>query len=423
MPHGESWLPDFKDLMFAAASADRVSVARRWFIAAAVFGMVGHGIWVPLMFLFFTLGRGLPLAGSGTAVTVGGCAALVFGTTVTWRVVDRIGPFRTKALAGVCDIPAFIGYLITRNLAEVAVVSAVVAAAGGLSFAADAEAVRRISIDEQQRVHTFAVLTSLRVIGFGLGAVLATLGLVVDVSAGWIWNVMVMLIAGINLGSAVLFWSLRYVDDIWSPAEGGVTAEPPRYRDVLGQGWFIVFIAGTFVVALVTVGMDATLPVYLLSLGLPRWSVTASYLVMCVLIALAAQVVRQLSRVVGQLRLLIGATIILAAAYLVLIGLTVVHSRVDLLLVLAAGLILFSLADAISNALAGNVMLSFAPATSSGRHASLLQTAWAVASTVAPSIYTRLFTAARTLPWVFSAVLLVVAVVAYTTVHHSRRGR
>ena len=43
-----------------------------------------------------------------------------------------------------------------------------------LFFAADLEAVRRISLDEQQRVHTFAVLTSLRVIGFGLGALLAT---------------------------------------------------------------------------------------------------------------------------------------------------------------------------------------------------------------------------------------------------------
>jgi hypothetical protein len=406
----------------AAARADRVLAARRRFVAVAVLGMVGHGIWVPLMFLFFTLGRGLPLAGSGTAVTVGGCVALVFGTTVTWRVVDRIGPFRTKALAGVCDVPAFVGYLITHNLAEVAVFSALAAAADSLFFAADPEAVRRISIDAQQRVHTFAMLTSLRVMGFGLGAVLATLGLVVDVGSGWVWNVMVMFIAGINLVSAVLFWSLRHVDDIWSPGEGDVTAEPPRYRDVLGQGWFMVFIGGTFVVALVTVGMDVTLPVYLLSVGLPRWSATVSYLVICIVIALAAQLVRRLSQVVGQLPLLIGSTVLLAAAYLVLIGLTVVHGRVALLLVLAAGLVLFSLADATSNALASNVMLCFAPAASSGRHASLQQTAWALASTVAPGVYARLFAVARTSPWGFSAVLLVVSVAAYTAVHRSKPG-
>jgi Major Facilitator Superfamily len=407
----------------AAARADRLPAARRWFIAVAVFGMVGHGVWVPLMFLFFTQGRGLPLAGAGTAVTVGGCAALVFGTTVTWRVIDRIGPFRAKALAGVCDVPAFVGYLVTHNLAEVAVFSALAATAASLFFAADPEAVRRISLDEQQRVHTFALLTSLRVIGFGLGAVLATLGLVLDVGARWVWDVMVLLIAVVNLASAVLFWSLRHVDDIWLPDVGGAADEPPRYRDVLRQGWFMVFIGGTFVVALVTIGMDVTLPVYLLSLGLPRWSATVSYLVMCVLIALAAQLVSRLSRVVGQLRLLIGAAIILATAYLVLIGLTAVHGKMGLLLVLATGLILFSLADAISNALASNVMLSFAPAASSGRHASLLQTAWALASTVAPGVYARLFTAARTLPWGFSAALLVVSAAAYTAVHRSRPGR
>jgi hypothetical protein len=407
----------------AAARVDRLPAARRWFIAVAVFGMVGHGIWVPMMFLFFTLGRGLPLAGSGTAVTVGGCAALVFGTTVTWRVVDRIGPFRTKALAGVCDVPAFVGFSITHTLAQVAVFSALAATAGSLFFAADPEAVRRISLDERQRVHTFALLTSLRVIGFGLGAVLATLGLVLDVGARWVWNVMVLLIAGINLASAVLFWFLRYVDDIWLPDDSGAADKPPRFRDVLRQGWFIVFIGGTFVVALVTVGMDVALPVYLLSLGLPRWSATASYLVICVLIALAAQMVGRLSGVVGQLRLLIGATILLAIAYLVVIGMTAVHGRLGILLVLALGLGLFSLADAISNALASNVMLSFAPATSSGRHASLLQTAWALASTVAPGIYARLFAAARTLPWGFSAVLLMVAAAAYTAVHRSRPRR
>jgi hypothetical protein len=33
-----------------------------------------------------------------------------------------------------------------------------------------------VSLDEQQRLHTFALVASLQVIGFGLGAVLSTLG-------------------------------------------------------------------------------------------------------------------------------------------------------------------------------------------------------------------------------------------------------
>jgi hypothetical protein len=233
---------------------------------------------------------------------------------------------------------------------------------------------------------------------------------------------MVALIAGISLVSAVLFWSLRYVDDMSLPA-AGVPAEPPRYRDVLRQGRFMVFIGGTFVMALVFVGMDVTLAVYLLSLGLPRWSAAVCCLVMCVLIGLAVQVVRWLSGVVGQLRLLICATIILATAYLVFIALTAVHGTTSLLLVLAPGLILFSIAAAIANSLAGNVMLSFAPAASSGRHGSLLHTAWALASTVAPGVYARLFTVARTLPWGFSAALLLVSAAPYTAVHRSRPGR
>ncbi|MBO0882227.1 MAG: hypothetical protein J2P17_18200, partial [Mycobacterium sp.] len=210
---------------------------------------------------------------------------------------------------------------------------------------------------------------------------------------------------------------------IWLPGDGGADAELPRYRDVLRQGWFMVFIGGRFVAGLVAVGFDAVLALYLLSLGLPRWSATVFFLVMCVLIALAAQMVRQLSGLVGQLRLLIGATIILAAGYLVFIGLTGVHGTTSLVLVLGLGLILLSLATAISTALASNVMLRFAPATSSGRHASLFQTAWTLASTLAPGIYARLFTVDRTLPWGFSAVLLVVSAAAYAAVHRSRPGR
>src|SRR5437588_687375 len=138
---------------------DHLGVVRRWFVAVSALVKIGTGMWAPLMLLFFTLGRGLSLAGSGTAVTVGGCAGLVFGTTVTWRVIDRIGPFRTKALAGVCNATAFIGYLITHNLAEVAAFSALAASAANLFLTADPEAVRRISLDEQRRVHTFALLT------------------------------------------------------------------------------------------------------------------------------------------------------------------------------------------------------------------------------------------------------------------------
>lgn len=169
-----------------------------------------------------------------------------------------------------------------HNLVQIAAFPVLTATAGTLFLAADPEAVRRISRDEQQRVHTFALLASLRVIGFGLSAALATSALALDVGANWIWNAMVMLIAGTNLTSAVFLWSLRYVDDIWSSGQGGVVAaQPPRYRDVLCQDWFMVFIGGTFVVALVIVGMDVVLPVHLLSLGLPRWSATVSYLVMC----------------------------------------------------------------------------------------------------------------------------------------------
>jgi hypothetical protein len=55
------------------------------------------------------------------ACTLGNCAALVFGLTVTGRVLDRIGPFPTMALADLARATAFTGFLLSTNLVEIGV--------------------------------------------------------------------------------------------------------------------------------------------------------------------------------------------------------------------------------------------------------------------------------------------------------------
>lgn len=51
--------------------------SRRQFMAATGFSMFTHGVWVPAILLFFHYGRGLPIAGTGAAMTLGGVASLV----------------------------------------------------------------------------------------------------------------------------------------------------------------------------------------------------------------------------------------------------------------------------------------------------------------------------------------------------------
>jgi MFS family permease len=408
--------------MLADAEANRLPRARRSFIVATTVAMVNNGLWVPLFFLFLTLGRGLPLTGAGIAATVGNMGALILGAAVSGRVLDRLGPFRTMALSGVVGTGAFLGFLVTTTLAAVALFSFVAAMAANLFFTSDPEAVRRLTTEGHDRTHMFAVLTSVRVLGFGIGALVATLGLVVDHGSGWFWTALVALIAAGKLATGILFWLLRWVDDTSPDGGRPQSSRPPRYRDVIRQGRFMAFIAGVFIIALTTIGMDTVLPLFMLSVGLPKWSTTLAYLFICVVVAVSARAVARIARRVPHLRMLSWSAIVCAISFLLVDSLAALQNAGPgaLFAVLAGGLAMFSVSNAASNALSGNVMLTFAPDQSSGRHASLLHTAWAAATAVAPGMYAALLTAGRILPWLVSSVLLAAAATVFGAVHRRR---
>ncbi|GBE65397.1 hypothetical protein MFM001_18590 [Mycobacterium sp. MFM001] len=398
--------------------AQRLTGARRLFIVSTTVAMVNHGLWVPLVFLFFTIGRGLPLTGAGVAATVGNTGALFVGAVVSGRVLDRLGPFRTMTVSGMLAAGAFLGFLTTTTLAAAALFCFAASMAANMFFTSDPEAVRRLTAEGHDRTQMFAALTSVRVLGFGIGALGATLGLVLDNGSGWFWSVLVALIAFGELITAILYWQLRWVDDVGGPDEPGEW-QPPRYRDVVRQGGFMAFVAGVFVVALTTIGMDTALPLFMLSVGLPKWSTTVAYVVICVAVAASARLVSWIGRRVAHLRVLSWSTALCAVSFLVVDSLVAVQNAgaAALFAVLAVGLILFSMSDAACNTLGANIMLTFAPEESSGRHGSLLQTAWAAATAVAPGMYAALFSAGRILPWLVSSALLAVAATVFGAVH------
>jgi len=404
--------------MLTDTMPERLLGARRSFILATIVAMASAGLWVPLIFLFFTLGRGLPLTGTGVAATLGNTGALIFGVLVSGRTVDRFGPFRTMALAGVGASGAFVGFLCTHTLAQVAIFSFAAALSANLFFTADPEAVRRLTRDQDDRTQLFALLTSVRVLGFGLGALAATAGLAIDRNGGWFWTALVATIAAGELITGLLFWRLRWIDHDVADDESA-DCERPRYRDVLRQGAFMAFIAGVFVIALTTIGMDTALPLFMLSLALPTWSTTVAYLFICVMVAIAARWVARIGSRVPHLRILAWSTALCSISFLVIDLLAGIQNAVPAVLfaVLSVGLTLFSVSDAAGNALSANIMLTFAPDESSGRHASLLQTAWAAATAVAPGLYAALFSVGRILPWLASSALLAAAAAVFGAVY------
>lgn len=137
------------------------------------------------------------------------------------------------------------------------------------------------------------------------------------------------------------------------------------------------------------------------------------------MIAVSARIVSWAGKRLPLLRLLTWSTVVYACGYLALSALPLVPGDVTLLLaVLAVALVLTSVANGVSRSSCNNIMLSFAPPDSSGRHASIMQSGWVAAGVVGPGMYALLFTWGWILPWLVGAVMLLAAAALFTVVRH-----
>ncbi|WP_188112922.1 MFS transporter [Mycobacterium simiae] len=391
----------------------RSMVARRsyhlGYLTAMVIDTIGNGLWIPFALLFFTYGRGMKLADAGTALTMGSLVSLLIGGLVTGVVVDRIGPFRTATLSSLIRVIAFPCYLAADTFASLVIIAVAVSFAGRLFWVAHPGMVSALAPSEDARVGLFSLISAMRSIGLGIGGLIASLGIWAARGSGLFWSFIVIANTVSFAVCGLLFWRLRRFDyKTQHRDENGVG----RYRDVLAQRQFVVFVAAVFVLALASVGFDSILPVYLLELGFPPWAPPVAYLLACTLIAALAPLATKWGRRRSGLRLLALAAGLLGIAFTALTTMVAVDAAGRTAL-LGAAVILFGLAAATWGATALKVMLSFVPRGKAGRHSAVYSLSWGIAIAVGPGLFSSLFTLGRALPWIFLAVALVFAVAAF----------
>ena len=374
-----------------------------------VIDAIGSGMWIPFALLFFTYGRGMKLPEAGAALTAGSLISLAAGGLLTGAIVDRIGPFRSAALSSVIRVVAFPWYVVGNTFASVAVIAVAVSFADRLFWAAHGGMVSGVSPSEDARLGLFSLLSALRNVGMGVGALAASLGVWIEHGSGVFWTAIVMANAASYAVSGLLLWRLRHLDP---PVERGAETGVHRYRDVFAQRRFLVFVAAVSVLALASVAFDSILPVYLLSLGLPSWSPPIAYLLSCILIPAFAPLPVLLGRRRSGLQLLAVSAVTVGVAYAGLAAM-VATAQIGSAVLLTAAVTLFSLAEAIFGATAVNVMLRYAPPGGAGRHSAVYQSSWGVASAIGPGLFSALFTVGRVVPWVFLLGMLLVAAAVF----------
>jgi MFS family permease len=378
------------------------------YLTAMVIDTTGNGVWVPFILLFFTYGRDMTLAHAGAALTMGSLVSLLVGGLLTGAIVDRIGPFRSAALSSLIRVIAFPCYLADNTFASVAIIAMAVSFGGRLFWVAHPGMVSALAPSEDARVGLFSMINASRSIGLGIGGLIGSLGVWADRGSGLFWTFIIVANAVSFSVCGLLFWRLRHFDHRTEHHDDGVVG---RYRDVLSQRRFLVFVTAVFVVALANIGFDSILPVYLLALGFPIWAPPAIYLLVSILVAAFAPLATKWGRRRPGLRLLALAAGLLGIAFTALTAMVAVD--VGSTALLGAAVMLFSLASATFGATGLRVMLSFAARRRAGRHSAVYSLSWGIAIAVGPGLFSWLFTLGRVLPWIFLVVVLVSAVTAF----------
>ncbi|OSC38398.1 MFS transporter [Mycobacterium decipiens] len=378
------------------------------YLTAMVIDTTGNGVWIPFALLFFTYGRGMRLADAGAALTMGSLVSLLVGGLLTGAIVDRIGPFRSATLSSLIRVIAFPCYLADNTFVSVAIIAMAVSFAGRLFWVAHPGMVSALAPSENARVGLFSLISALRSIGLGMGGLIGSLGVWTARGSGHFWTFIVVANALSYVLCGLLFWRLRRFDHTTEHRDDSGVG---RYRDVLAQRRFLVFVAAVFVVALANIGFDSILPVYLLALGFPAWTPPITYLLTSMLIAGFAPLATKWGRRRRGLRLLALVTGLLGIAFASLTAMVIVD--VGRTALLASAITFFSLATATFGATGLRVMLSFAPPGRAGRHSAVYSLSWGIAIAVGPGLFSWLFTLGCVVPWIFLAGVLLFAGTAF----------
>lgn len=393
----------------------RADSARRTFMLAGAAGFLCFGAWSPLALVFYTLHMHLPVVGVGTSMTAGTVGGVLASTWAAGHLSDKYGPLRTQSMGALLQAVAEIMVMTPcHSLAVPASVAFVGVVGNTMYFTADTESVRRVARNAQECDKLFGWMASARLVSFGIGAGVGGLVLLLSKRFPSAWYVCIIACAGVLALVALTMWSLRRVDDQWVPYEDAEPCadDPPSYRDVVRQAPFMVFIFGQFSVAVVTLGQNMILALYILSVDLPRWSIPASITLGCVLSGVSPLLATRYASRLGKVRVLIVSSVGMAMGFalILLSGLVGVAAGIAVLLI---GMVVFGAADGINAALGQATALSFAPKHLSGRHSSLQALSWTSGSIVAPALYTALLSANHFAPWVFGIAMAGATTVMY----------
>jgi MFS family permease len=379
----------------------------RPFLAAMIIDALGSGIFLPFTLLFFVQAAGLPLVKVGVAVSAAAAVSLPATLLFGW-VVDRFGPRGTLVLANVARCLVYACYPLIHS--ALALFLAVLAASlcDKAYWSAHRPFIAVISV-AGERGRWFGVISALRNLGLGLGAVAGGVLISADGAAGL--RTLALVNAASFAVAAVLLTRERAgrAPAVAAGAAGHRGSVAPAWRVVLHDWPFLGIVAAKLAFVVCALSMTLILPLYLIrNAGLPGWIAGTVFAANCALVVIAQSgVVHALERR-SRISAIGLAGLLYAAAGAVFWSVGALTTAVAAAAAVAvAGMLIYTCGEMIVSPTSDALATDLAPAAVRGRYLSVYQLSWSVGGLVAPVAGTALLARGPSWFWLtFIAVAL-----------------
>ncbi|MET9518637.1 MFS transporter [Streptomyces sp. NPDC002994] len=385
------------------------------FVAANVVDSLGTGLVLAFTVVYFASTTPLSLAAIGAALTTGHLLALP-APALAGVLMDRYGPRAVVVSANLVSAAGFAGALFADRAWHVGAVYAAIQGGINLYWTASRSLVALAAAPDQQRLW-FGFLGALRNVGLGAGAAVASVVLAVAGSGG------LRVLVAVN---AVTFLCAAFLFGTWRPAgKGDVGAQAPEpedspatggsWRDVLRDRRYLLLVGTNLAFVFAQMVPSVLLAVYITeSLHAGAWIAGALLVINTAAVALTSTLVTRRAQSYAPHRVIAVAFALSSGAFVLFAALTGAPGWL-----VAAGLLLavlvFTLGEILCSPALNELSVTLAPALRQGRHQAAFQFSWSAGSAVAPVLFTALLDRHAALPWVFLALVSVLAVPAALT--------
>ena len=370
------------------------------FIFVLIIDAFGSGLFLPLSILYFQASAGFSLSIIGLTLTIATICTLPI-TFMTGNLVDRFGTRRMTASSQCIQAIGLIGYLFVHTVPVLFLTALLVTGGARMFYAAHTVLVAEIaSPDERNR--WYGLVGVIRNIGLGLGGLLA--GLVLSINSITIYHLVISISSACYLVAGGILLRLSNIGQKQS-----ILVSSVHYGTVLRDYIFLGFLISTISFHLCALMLGVAFPVYVTQAAhAPAWIVSSALVLSSVLmISFQSLIVRlteshRRTRVIG-----IAAFIWSGACGLFALTLVIPHPVIVpyLLLVVA----LYTLASLLYTPTASAFVADLGPIALRGRYLATYEFSWGAANALTPALFTVLYTATPTLPWIVLAILALVS--------------